>query len=458
MLTIPVEDFEIPVYNDADVIRTWQWFMSLIPSKKWKERKASIEERITMEFRSTPPFSEPISEGTAMVIKDDQIGWYLYLVEMLIKEPHKYEFFQGARVIPVFKRLGMDFHLLMQITGVISKVRKLINSRKSEADATLFEILTALLWARNGWQVSFLEESKNGKTPDIIARKGVETWYIECKRQSKTSDYAQKERLKWQAMISPITKTLIEHNVLLDIVFHVELASLPDTFLKDVLYTKLPLVVQPGKVVANSLVDINVSFIDIKAIKNHLSRFFVKYPSPQIIELIGRKSSDNLGFAYGAKSAFFRVGSGVVNNLYVHDIESAFGAFWHCDAPETITAKARDIKKQIFTALQQFQPEQKAIIHIGMETFDGPAVEKERLLKITDTLDRIDLNGKTLRWAYCHFFQAYSPSDAIWTFDETVNTISSNPPHGTPPLESKFLIVPEDVGLDNIPHWERPLP
>ncbi|MBN9381924.1 MAG: hypothetical protein J0H74_14240 [Chitinophagaceae bacterium] len=455
---IPVDDFPIPPYRDPDVIRAWEWFISLLPLKKWQARKASIEERITVNFKPTPPFSEPFSNGTKFSVKEDQIGWYLYLLETLIKEPHKYEFVQGSRVIPIFKRLGMDLPLLKEIKGVALKVKKLINKRPSEADAILFELLTALLWARNGWRVDFIEEDKNAKTPDFVARKGNEEWYVECKRQSKTSDYAEKERLKWQAMISHINKDLIEQNLLLNTVFHVELSSLPDTFLKDTFASKLPFIVQPGTVVSNEYVDIDVSFIDIPLIKQHLRRYFVKYPSPQMAELIGNKPIDNLGFASGMKADFIRVGSGPGNNLYVRDIDQAYGAFWRCDAREAILAKARDIKMQLVSALEQFQPEQNVVIHIGIETYEGPIVEQERLLKITDTLDRIELNGKKLKWAYCHFFQAYSHASEIWTFDETVNMISSNPPSGLPPLVSKFLVIPEDDSIDNLAHWERPLP
>lgn len=458
MITIPVEDFKVTLSDDPDLIKIWEWFIKFIPTDKWQQRKANIEKRIGMEFRNTPPFSEPISEGTVLAIKDDQIGWYLYLLDVHINEPHKYEFYQGARVIPIFKRFGMDLHLLTQIEGINSKTRKLINSRTSEADAILFEILTALLWARNGWQVRFIEEGKSGKTPDFVASKEDKKWYVECKRQSKTSEYAIKEREKWQKMISFLSQPLIEHNMLLDVTFHVELTTLPDTFLKELLYSKLHFIVQPGKVISNEEVDIDVSFVDINAIKNHMAHFFVKHNSPQLAYLIGRKPVDNLGFASGMKALFSRVGSGTANNMYVYDIESAFGAFWRCDAKEAITAKARDIKKQVYAALEQFQPEQNAVVHIGMETFDGPAVEQQRFLKITDTLNRIDLNGKKLKWGFCHFFQSYSPVNVVWTFDETVSIISSNPPEGIPPLDSKFLIVPEDEGVDNLSHWERPLP
>ncbi len=164
---------------------------------------------LTVEERKSAPFSESLDKGTLLVIKDDQIGWYLYLVEMYLKQPHKYEFFQGARVIPIFKRFGQDFEMLMQIEGIRKKVKNLIKVRKSEADAMLFEILTALVWVRNGWNVSFLEESKTGKMPDLYAKKDDREFYIECKRQMKTSDYTYRETKKRQIMISYLSKELL---------------------------------------------------------------------------------------------------------------------------------------------------------------------------------------------------------------------------------------------------------
>ncbi len=457
MLRIPVEEFNMPLDQDTDVLKSWSWFMSLLSPQEWQKRKQVIEEKITVEERKSAPFSESLDKGTLLVIKDDQIGWYLYLVEMYLKQPHKYEFFQGARVIPIFKRFGQDFEMLMQIEGIRKKVKNLIKVRKSEADAMLFEILTALVWVRNGWNVSFLEESKTGKMPDLYAKKDDREFYIECKRQMKTSDYTYRETKKRQIMISYLSKELLRGNILLDIVFHVELESLPDTYLRDLLRDKLPFQ-KPCRVSEKNIVDIDVSFVDVKGINQYLEKNWVKFQSPQLNLLIGRKASDNLAFTSGLYANFFKVGEGNVNNQYIHEIGFAYGVFWKCDALEAVAAKARDIKKQIYSALQQFQPGQNVVIHIGMETFDGPEVEMKRLLKITETIDNIELNKRNLKWAYCHFFQSYSTPIETWAFDETVNTISSVPPDLPPPLVSTFLIVPEEEGLNNIAHWERPLP
>jgi hypothetical protein len=95
MLRIPPEKYNLPKFEDEDVIRSWKWFMSFISEQDWQRRKAQIERKIAVEFRDTQPFSEPLTEGTLVVIKDDVIGWYLYLIDMLINEHTSMNSFKG---------------------------------------------------------------------------------------------------------------------------------------------------------------------------------------------------------------------------------------------------------------------------------------------------------------------------------------------------------------------------
>lgn len=456
MRRIPIEEFKFPRYEDQDVINAWHWFMSFISERNWQTRKQKIESNITFYFRPTTPFSEPLTEGTLLVEKRDVIGWYLYLIDTLINEPHKYEYFQGARVVPIFKRLGEDLEKVKGIEGIEKKVKELLNKRQSEADAFLFEILTALLWTRNGYEVAFIGESAK-KTPDLVAKKEGKTWNIECKRQSKTSDYTYQETAKRQKMVSHIGQNLLRKNILLNIVFHVELHTLDDDFLKILLDKKLDLSI-PGKIISNKQVDIDLEFIDIAGIKKHLQNHWVKNNSPMLNFLIGRRPVDNKSFTCAMYANFVRVGEGDVNNLFVDDIENAYAVYWDCDAPESLKAKARDIKKQVFAATQQFNSEITGVLHIGMETFDGPEVEKVRLEKIDDTIKSINPHHSKLRWIFCSFFQAYSPPDQIWAFDETVSTMSAYI-HPKPPLSTRLMVAPENTETeDNLFHWERPLP
>ena len=101
---------------------------------------------------------------------------------------------QGARVIPMFKRMGADFEHLQEIKGLEDKVKHLIKKGRSQADAILFELLTALCWSKNGWEVSFIPENPPLKTPDLLAVRDEERYYIECKRLRKSSDFSEHER------------------------------------------------------------------------------------------------------------------------------------------------------------------------------------------------------------------------------------------------------------------------
>ncbi len=457
MERIPIENFTFSKYDDVDVINSWKWFMSFLSKKDWQKRKANIENNIAVKFRTTEPFTEPLTGGTLIVVKDDIIGWYLYLVDMLINEPHKYEYFQGARVIPIFKRFGIDLDILKNIEGVNIRMRELLRKRRSEADALLFEMLTALLWAKNGYQVAFIPEENGEKTPDLLAKANGKIFNIECKRQSKTSDYTYKETKKRQSMVSHIGEILLERNILLDIVFHVELETLSDTFLKDLLYDKLK-TANSGNIISNEIVTINLSFVDISFIKKHLESNFVKHNSPMLNKLIGEKSVDNKSFTCGLFAHFFRVGEGEVNNLYISDIQNAYGIYWGCDAKEALWAKARDIKNQLYKAMKQFKSENTAIIHVGVETYDGPEVEKTRLIKINQTIEKIKPENTSLRWVFCHFFQSYSPPNQDWVFDETVSMMSAYI-YKKPPLDYKLMVVPDSGDIEsNIFHWNKPLP
>lgn len=457
MLRIPVENTGFRIEPDPDVLRSWNWFMSLFSKSEWEERRASVEDKIRVRPQSADPFSKSLDQGILQVVNDDQIGWYLYLVETYLFEPHKYEFFQGARIVPIFKRLGQDLEELLQIDGIRRKVKNIIKVRKSEADPLIFEILVALLWKKNGWITTFLNESKTGKTPDLKVEKGGETFFIECKRQKKSSDYVYRETKKRQILISHINKELLKRNLLLDIVFHVELESLEDTYLKELFSEYFNSSTIPSNICVPGILDIRISGINIQKVNSYLENYLVKNHSPILNYLIGGKSMDNLAFTSGLIGKFYRIGDGEVGNEFVGAIRNAYGVISYCDAEGAVSAKARDIKGQLHSALSQFQPKQNVIVYIGMETFDGPEVESKRLGKIQVTLNDLGIKGADLKWLFLHFFQSYSTPKQNWVLDETVKSFGNIESIKKMPLKSRHLIAETDENFA-LEHWERPLP
>lgn len=455
---MPLSQFPEISYHDPEIESAYKWFRSYVKESDWNDRKIKIENYLGGIVKTSEPFSQSIDKGTLLVIQKDQIGWYLYLVHTYLYERHKYEFYQGARVLPIFKRLGSDLQFLKGIEGINKKMRELLNKRTAEADSFLFEMLTALLWIRNGWEVKIIEEGKSGKTPDFLVLKGEEQWEVECKRQKKSSDYTYKETAKRQILVSHISTILLHHNILLDITFHVELVSLRDTYLLDILKDLIDKKTKSGRLISNKEVEINLSYIDIPAIQNHLKMHFVKSHSPQHLELISGKPVDHSAFTSGFIGKMFFVGDDNANNLYIREMTNAFGVHSYCDSSDALSAKARDVRSHIYDAIGQFSSDTDAIIHIGMETFDGPEVERKRFEKMKNTMEKIQPGQNRLCWIYYHFFQSYSRSYQEWFFDETVSPATSftNP---VPPIKKTFLVINEDeITITDASHWEIDLP
>jgi hypothetical protein len=210
---------------DPDIERAFRWFLSFLPSGEWASRKAAIEQDLEAISDSTKPRSVG-ADFYRLAGPEDQMGWYLYLAETSLYDPRRTEVNQAARVLPVFRRLGMDVDVLQKIGGIDQKVLDILNHSKAQPDSVLFEMLIALLWARNGWrEVAFIPADPREKRPDIRAATGTDEWFVETKRMTTNSGYSQKERDKWLRMWTQLKHALIEARLplVLDIVFHVEL-------------------------------------------------------------------------------------------------------------------------------------------------------------------------------------------------------------------------------------------
>jgi hypothetical protein len=283
---------------DPEIEKAFKWFLELIPPADWSRRKEAIETYLhtILEPKSR---RENAKELKPVSITDDRMGWYLYLVETSLYSPYKYEPIQGSRVLPIFKRFGSDFQKLVRISGAKEKALRLVTTDRTQPDSGMFELLTALLWARNGWaDVELLTEMPPTKRPDIRAANNREEWFVECKRLTTSSEYSQLERKKWLKMWHNFRDILIDKRLpyILDVIFHVELETLPDNFLRDELSGKLRQISPPCKIISNGTWEVAVSEVDFATAREHLRRYFVKNPSDQLNELIAGRRNPNKGF------------------------------------------------------------------------------------------------------------------------------------------------------------------
>ena len=227
--------------------------------------------------------------------------------------------------------------------------------------------------------------------------------------------------------------------------------TLPDDFLATQLPGKLQLVQPPAHIVSNDTIDVVASPLDYAAANRHLHRYRVRCPSDQLDELLGGQRDPDRGF-----SAFvggdFREFDGAT---FLDGLNYATAAFWHCDAPEAVVAKARHVRTRLARAIDQLPANGKGVVHIGLETCDGALVEEARFIRNHLNVATIDPRGKDLRWVYCHLFQFYSPPREFWVLDETVSHFGTRLPQ---PLSSLRFFPSDDSTDIHDRHWRRPPP
>ena len=445
--------------DDADLENALQWFLEFLSDDDWKRRVAAVEENIETGIR--PKARDFRAEDYVAIYSGaDRIAWYLYLLDTAQHAPLKYEAVQGARVIPVFKRLGADLDLLKGIGGVEDRVGRLIDPERSQPDGGLFELIIALLWKRNGWAtVEFIPESSQRKTPDFRAHSGRDEWFVECKRLQKSSEYSERERAKWLAMWSMFVQYLTRERISLvfEMTFHVELESLPDDYLMSQLAGKLRFLSFPCQIVSNETWDVIARPVDYGRASAHLNKYRVRVPSDQVQELVAGYRDPRRGFSCAIEGDGGRVGEFVGQNQFLDTLSFAACSFWNCDASEAISHKARNIRRHVGRAARQLPQAGKCAVHVGLETLDGPVVEDARFRRIMTSMSRFD-SGKDLRWVYCHLFESYAPPDQSWVIDETVLHFGRHPTSHDEPIASRFSIVPEEETSSDGVHWRKDPP
>ena len=454
---------EIPPFrsaDDADLQNALERFLGFLSGNDWKARVAAVEDDIESGF-SPGTLNFAAESDASAYTGPDRIGWYLYLVDAVQHHPLKYEPTQGARIIPVFKRLGADLDLLRSIGGAKDRVRRLLGSDRGQPDGGLFELLIALVWKRSGYAtVEFIPETSHRKTPDFLARSDRDEWFVECKQLRRRSQYSEREREKWLAMWLPFAQHLArdEYSLVFDIRFHVELETLPDDYLMEQLAGKLRFLSLPCTIASNDTWDVTAKPVDYRRARTHLERYCVRFPSEQLQELLAGYRDPRRSFSVAVAGELVRLGGAVGHNRFLDDLSFATCSFWSCDAPQAIRRKARDVRHRLARAVEQLPSGGRCAVHVGLETLDGPLVEEERFDRIACSVFNFDALDKDLRWVYCHLFEFYAPPDQGFAFDETVVHFGSQLSGGDEPIGLRYALLPEGGASSKGVHWRRAPP
>jgi len=449
-IEIPPALFTIPAKrdkftrDDPELRRAVDWLKSYLSPGDWIVRRDAAFVRLM-----AAAYQIPTGDGKGRFYDvTDSFGWYLFLADALLDHPFNYEPIYGSRVVPVLKAIGRDLDLISSINGVDERVRRLIDSERRQPNGGFFELLVAAAYRREGANVSFRPELPGvARTYDLDVTIGGMDYAVECKR-FEVSEYGDRERERIRRVWGPaaLLAQRAERSVYANVEFLVPVFDVPDDYLIGRVHAYLN-EETPAQLWADSIGRGIVGELDLRPLQAVLRDNDLLSASTRVLELL------NGIYVRGANYvSSLRIEQGF-SPLFIGKCNLAILLRWQTLSAAAIDAKARDVTKRLSEASSQLSSEKPGIIHLGIETVEGDAVEEARFAKIQARIDAFDPKGKPLNFVYSHFLYPESPPDVRWRFDETTNTKWIGGPK-KPPLQRPFLVLSADAASWPGAHWD----
>ncbi|HUC79467.1 MAG TPA: hypothetical protein VMR70_01070 [Flavisolibacter sp.] len=441
--------------------KAFLWFVEKMGTEQWNGRR----EKVINYLKDIDASLYQLDHGTDGKIKpiavyDDWMAWYLFLVETASTYPWPADHIQLARIKPFFNAIGRGLLYLERMTGIEERVQTMLSKNRNQPDASLFELVVALTYHKNGWTVSFLEESKTGRMPDLLAKKSGKSIYVECKRLAKVNNYAEAERQawvkRWLAAGLAIAKARVPVSV--HVRFDVPIEEVPENALAEAFesYFKSPHLVWKEERAFTGF-RMTVTPIHLPSVNASLNEAPAKHSSPALLNaLLGK--FDPLGnytclLLPHELGHFGETDIEILLSKCILSLQFAAVGSWESLSVAAIDQKAKDIKKLLSKAVSQIPEGALGAIHVGYETVLGPEVEQIRHEKIQETVYSFYYEDKAINAIYCHAIQPLATLEGF----ECAETISFFIKDSTYVLEDKLVLDPPGLETRPTTHWEEDL-
>ena len=433
-------------WRDDELMLAVAWLKSLVP-------QVDLERRLDATKSFLLAALEHRRNGALVPLYNpsDTIAWYILQAETFATD-RKYWTPEGAaQAAPFLTRMGKELSTLLSIKNVEDIAERIMTKDRRQPDGGIYELLVALAYRRGGWtRVEFVPETPGlGKTPDLhVARRGTR-WAVECKRL-RESTYAQKERLMGDELSQPVHSFSLEtgRSIIVDVVYHSELSSVPrDYLLKHVTraveeQSTLPWIDDTGMG--------RVRLVDWRLIRKVLSKDFVYFGSSRMIELLIGEYLHELTHSMSAKWRPWNERPNYADAVYHSSIVR-----WRCDAPESVSKKARHFKKILSDAESQLPPDRPGVVHVGIQGFAGGGIDFRRHLLNSLEARTFRAIGSRLKWVYGNYFvpEETTRKDESWAITETMVPYRVGSHRTRWPLPYHMILTPERQGRQGV-HWD----
>ncbi|MEW5251193.1 hypothetical protein [Microbulbifer discodermiae] len=445
-----------------DIKKSLHWFIEYMGHDSWLDRRRKLIDYFRRQENNQYENSENHdleNEKARLAFHEDWIAWYLYLAESLADRPAADEPGQSIRIYPFFATIGKFSKELKKVRGIDAKLHDLLKKRINQPDSVLFELVVAICYLKNGWKVEFIPEKAETKTPDLHVARGDQDYFVECKRLSKTTQYAKEENAEWRKRWREVVPLLNKypHSVFLDVKFKVEVAKTDVKIVAEAFDNMASCgAVKSGDCYENEHVIICAKHINMGRVHSHLNKWLVRYPSAQLHSLVddNYEPQGSYTFVGTVKLVTISPDNESVVNRFVDEIGKISCAKWECVAAESIDKKAKVVKNLLVKAVNQAPKNRSTIVHIGYETLHGPHIEYLRDAKIHALISSFCFNDKDIPSIFCHSFQPRLLEGEDWDFAETTKAYGfSEDPHNL--LHDNLLMDREESIRVNGTHWSQ---
>ena len=427
-------------------------FLNLIPDSDQASRRKNI-----IDYLETVHVGPKLEEANSIRYREDEIFWYLFLCEQALDDPLCIDLSQAARILPFFVGIGDRWKYHQNIKGLENKLKEIVGVERANPDGLIFEVLVALSYASTGWDVELLQAKPPQKSPDLLVTKGDQRFFVECKRQSRRSDYAEKERNEFLRRWDNVAELLMKNKQWLwfKCEFHCEVSTLPDDFFVSVFSQNLPLKESEKEIYNGIEATIFAKEINSSRVQEQLKYSRIKQNSPTLIALLTDDqllSPSQTSIKMVTKNSFITGCEIFALGSYINEINWACGMTRTFTSEISISKKARDGKNLLVDAVKQVPSDTPSIIHIAFETLEGDEVELKRTQKILASIPGF-VTGKPVQCVRIHRFQPNISVDHIYDFDETIESYEHNV-DAIPGLP-KAVVLPTNIELRKGAHWNK---
>ena len=203
--------------------------------------------------------------------------WYMFLVHLYINDRMTYPENEGRKIFSFFETIGVYLKDIDKIDNIDSKINLLVNKKKYNPDTIMFEIIVALYYIRNSFDIVKFIPTNSDKTPDLFLKKNGIEFYCECKTYTSDSAYWSEEYKQITVMLKRLFNLSYKQNkcVIFEINFKDEVIQIQKSNSHDKVLTLMnddtlvdlckdainDIAEGEDKIVRNDKVDIKISYL-----------------------------------------------------------------------------------------------------------------------------------------------------------------------------------------------------